>query len=61
VGKQIEAGPLGIAVGKQDTALREALSKALAAIIDNGAYTKLIEKYEIPEGAVTEAKVNAGT
>lgn len=61
VGEQIEAGPLGIAVGKQDTALREALSKALAAIIDNGAYTKLIEKYGIPEGAVTEAKVNAGT
>ncbi|GAB2811823.1 ABC transporter substrate-binding protein [Actinocorallia aurea] len=61
VGEQIEAGPLGIAVSKDDTALRDAIQKALAAIIDNGEYGKLIEKWEIPAGAVTEAEVNAGT
>ncbi|MER5177098.1 ABC transporter substrate-binding protein [Streptomyces sp. NPDC002896] len=60
-GDQIEAGPLGIAVAKQDTALRDVIQKALDAIIDDGTYKKLIDKWEIPAGAVTEAKINSGT
>jgi polar amino acid transport system substrate-binding protein len=60
-GDQIEAGPLGIAVAKQDTELRDVIQKALDAIIDDGTYKKLIDKWEIPAGAVTEAKINAGT
>ncbi|MDX6738730.1 ABC transporter substrate-binding protein [Actinocorallia sp. A-T 12471] len=61
VGEQIEAGPLGIAVSKDNTQLRDAIRKALAAIIDNGEYGALIDKWEIPAGAVTEAEINAGT
>lgn len=57
----IEAGPLGIAVAKQDTELRDAIRKALDAITDDGTYKKLIDKWEIPAGAVTEAKINSGT
>ncbi|ROO82993.1 amino acid ABC transporter substrate-binding protein (PAAT family) [Actinocorallia herbida] len=61
VGEQIQAGPLGIAVDKADTALRDVVQKALAAIIANGEYGELIDKWEIPAGAVTEAEINAGT
>lgn len=61
VGEQIQAGPLGIAVGKDDTGLRDALQAALQAIIDDGTYSELIEKYETPLGAVESATINAGS
>lgn len=61
VGDQIQAGPLGIAVSKKATQLRDALQKALQAIIDNGEYQKLIDKYETPLGAVDSATVNGAT
>lgn len=60
VGEQIEAGPLGIAVGKEDTELRDAIQQALQAVIDDGTYERLLEKYEVPLGAVAEATVNGG-
>lgn len=61
VGEQVGAGPLGIAVRKDDTQLRDALQQAVQAIMDNGEYQKLIDKYETPLGAIDSATVNAGT
>lgn len=61
VGDQIQAGPLGIAVNKSDTELRDALQKAVQAIIDDGTYADLIAKYETPLGAIDSATVNAGS
>ena len=61
VGEQIQAGPLGIAVSKDETGLRDALQLAMQAIIDDGSYAELIEKYDTPLGAVESATVNAGT
>lgn len=61
VGEQIQAGPLGMAVGKSNTGLRDALKKALQAVIDDGSYAKLITKYETPLGAVKSAAINGGS
>jgi polar amino acid transport system substrate-binding protein len=61
VGEQIQAGPLGVAVSKENTALREVIRKGVDAVIGGGEYKKLIDKWGIPAGAVTEAKVNGGT
>lgn len=61
VGEQIQAGPLGIAVGKDNAELRDALQKALQAIIDDGTYGDLIDEYETPLGAVESATINAGS
>ncbi|WP_432134048.1 MULTISPECIES: ABC transporter substrate-binding protein [unclassified Streptomyces] len=61
VGDQVEAGPYGIAVAKDNTQLRDALKAALQAIIDNGEYKKIIEKWGVSDGAVTEAKINGGS
>jgi polar amino acid transport system substrate-binding protein len=61
VGDQVEAGPYGIAVAKNNTELRDALQAALQAIIDNGEYKKIVEKWGVADGAVTEAKINGGS
>jgi polar amino acid transport system substrate-binding protein len=61
VGDQIEAGPYGIGVRKTDTALRDALQKAVQAIIDNGEYAKVLEKWKVTAGALKTATVNGGS
>ncbi|MFJ3232728.1 ABC transporter substrate-binding protein [Streptomyces sp. NPDC086787] len=61
VGEQIEAGPYGIAVRKDNTQLRDALQAALDAIIKNGDYAKILQKWNVTDGAVTEAKTNGGS
>ncbi|MFJ4843971.1 MULTISPECIES: ABC transporter substrate-binding protein [unclassified Streptomyces] len=60
-GEQVEAGPYGIAVSKSNTQLRDALQAALDAIIKDGSYSKVMEKWGVSDGAVTEAKVNGGS
>ncbi|MGW7350572.1 ABC transporter substrate-binding protein [Streptomyces sp. NPDC054784] len=60
VGDQINAAPYGIAVSKKNTELRDAVQAALAAIMKNGEYAKVLEKWDVANGALTEATVNAG-
>ncbi|MFB7266273.1 ABC transporter substrate-binding protein, partial [Streptomyces nojiriensis] len=60
-GNQIEAGPFGIAVAKDRTALRDALRAALAAIIADGSYRKALDKWGAGTGAVASADVNTGS
>lgn len=60
VGEQVEAAPYGIAVSKGNTQLREALRQALAFIIANGEYDKIIAKWGVQDGAVLKAVVNGG-
>ncbi|WP_405552902.1 ABC transporter substrate-binding protein [Streptomyces sp. NBC_01171] len=60
VGNQVEAAPYGIAVAKKDTQLRDALKAALNAIIKNGEYAKILQKWGAQDGAVKEAAINGG-
>jgi polar amino acid transport system substrate-binding protein len=61
VGDQIEAGPYGIAISKDKAQLRDALQAAMNAIIKNGDYQKILQKWNVTQGAVTEAKINGGS
>jgi polar amino acid transport system substrate-binding protein len=61
VGQQLEAGPYGIGVRKSDTALRDAIQKAVQALIDDGSYAKILQKWNVTQGALKTATVNAGT
>ncbi len=53
--------PLGIAVAKDNTALRDALQKSLTALMADGTYRKILEKHGVAGGALTAAKINGGT
>ncbi|MET9671318.1 ABC transporter substrate-binding protein [Streptomyces sp. NPDC006475] len=61
VGEQVEAAPYGIAVAKGNEELRDALKAAMDAIIKNGEYKKVMDKWGVSAGMVTEAKVNGGS
>jgi polar amino acid transport system substrate-binding protein len=60
VGEQVDAAPYGIAVGKNNTQLRDALQAAMNAIIQNGEYQKILEKWGAQDGAVKESVINGG-
>ncbi|WP_236240003.1 ABC transporter substrate-binding protein [Streptomyces sp. CC228A] len=61
VGDQVEAAPYGIALAKDNAQLRDAIKAAMDAIIANGEYKKVLDKWGVAEGAVTEAKINGGS
>ncbi|MFF5721599.1 ABC transporter substrate-binding protein [Streptomyces buecherae] len=61
VGEQVEAAPYGVAISKDNTQLRDALKAAFDEIIKNGAYEKVLKKWGVEAGAVTEAKINGGS
>lgn len=59
-GEQIDAAPYGIAVKKGNDQLRDAVQKALQAIIDDGEYAKVLKKWNAEDGAIKKATINAG-
>jgi polar amino acid transport system substrate-binding protein len=58
VGEQIDAGPYGIGLRKEDTELRTALQAALKKIVENGEYDKVLAKWNVSTGALKTAEVS---
>jgi polar amino acid transport system substrate-binding protein len=56
---QYEPGLYGIAVAKGDPALRDAIEAALNKLIRSGEYAEILRRWEVREGAVSTASVNA--
>ncbi len=58
--QQYEPGLYGIAVAKENTALRDALQAALTRLIRTGTYGELLQRWNLTSGGVTEATINGG-
>jgi polar amino acid transport system substrate-binding protein len=61
VGQQFGVVPYGIAVAKNHPQLRDRIQRALKALIENGTYDRLLQKWSLVQGAMRSAPVNAGT
>lgn len=55
-----EPSTIGVGILKKDTQLRDAIQKALQALIDDGTYQLMIDKYDLQTAAVTSAEINQG-
>jgi polar amino acid transport system substrate-binding protein len=61
VGQQFGVVPYGIAVAKNHPQLRSRIQSALKALIQDGTYDRLLQKWSLTQGAMRSAPVNAGT
>lgn len=61
MGRQFGVVPYGIAVAKNNAALRDQLQSALKALIADGTYDRLVKKWGLEQGAMRSAPINAGT
>ncbi|WP_328916001.1 MULTISPECIES: ABC transporter substrate-binding protein [unclassified Streptomyces] len=60
-GSPADAGPFGIALDKSNSQLRDVLKEAVDAIIADGSYAKVLEKWNAATGAISQAAVNGGS
>ncbi|MFD8563738.1 ABC transporter substrate-binding protein [Streptosporangium canum] len=56
--EQYDAGPWGIAIDRRNTALRDAVAKAMQELTADGGYKAVLEKYDVVNNAVPEVMVN---
>jgi polar amino acid transport system substrate-binding protein len=59
VGEQIDPGPYGIGLRKDDADLRSVLQEALRAIIDDGSYDRVLTKWNVTDGALKTAELTS--
>lgn len=58
IGEQYDTYPYGIALKKDNGTLAQAFQKAIQAIIDDGTYGKILEKWAATAGAITTSEIN---
>jgi polar amino acid transport system substrate-binding protein len=58
---QYEPGLFGLAVAKNDGALRDALRDALDRLIRSGAYNELLQRWNLIGGGLSASSINAGS
>ncbi len=58
LGEVYEAAPYGFVLPKAETEFGQAMADALKALKADGTYTKILEKWGIQDGAITDFAVN---
>ncbi|WKU07471.1 ABC transporter substrate-binding protein [Micromonospora sp. HUAS LYJ1] len=56
--KQYEAAPYGYVVGKDQAAFAEAVRDATKALIADGSYKSVLDKWKVADGAITDPAIN---
>ncbi len=59
-GKSFEVAPYGIAVNK-GSKLGQAIQKALQSMVSDGSYKKILDKWGVGDGALTDITINAAS
>lgn len=59
-GAQFKPIVYGIAVSKKNTALRDAVQKAILSLVADGTYDKILAKWGLTKSALRTAPINAG-
>jgi polar amino acid transport system substrate-binding protein len=57
---QYEPGLYGIAVAKDRTSLRDALRATLETLVESGEYERVLQEWDVEDGAVRTVTLNAG-
>lgn len=60
VGEPVRYTLMGIATGKEETGLQQALAEALKGLMADGTYARLLEKWQLTPSAIPEVKINGG-
>jgi polar amino acid transport system substrate-binding protein len=56
----INGGPYGIGVNKANPKLAKAVQLALQSLVDDGTYAKILQSWNVTQGAIKQVTVNAG-
>ncbi|HEX5540566.1 MAG TPA: ABC transporter substrate-binding protein [Micromonospora sp.] len=56
--KMYEAAPYGYVIAKDQAAFAEVVREAVKALIDDGTYQKILDKWQVGDGAITDPAVN---
>jgi len=60
IGAPVRYTLMGIATGKNETQLQQAIADALRQLIADGTYARLLDKWSLTPSAITEVTINAG-
>jgi polar amino acid transport system substrate-binding protein len=58
VGSNYDTAPYGIAIAKTSGTLKDAVLGAVKALIADGTYKSILERWKVPDGAITEPVIN---
>ncbi|MBI0435675.1 ABC transporter substrate-binding protein [Roseomonas sp. KE0001] len=60
IGEPVRYTLMGIATGKEETQLQQALVEGLKALMADGTYARLLAKWQLTPSAIPEIQVNGG-
>lgn len=58
IGDLYDSAPYGVVVAKDQTDMADAVKGAVDALIEDGTYMEILDKWNVGNGAVTQAEVN---
>jgi polar amino acid transport system substrate-binding protein len=58
LGSVYDSAPYGYVIKKDQTQFADAVAKALKALIDDGSYKKVLDKWGVQAGAIDNPTVN---